>query len=469
MSTQMKQVKTPEEMGLSGQAVLRFIEKHQDLGIHTLAIARDHKMYAFAVKPFLVDSPHTLFSLSKSFCSIAAGLAVDEGHLRYEDSVAEVLKDSLTEGYDPRLHEVSLHHLLSMSSGLDEESDKASRSKQDWANAALSYRVIHKPGTRFHYNTMGTYLAGRMVSARVGMSLRDYLMPRLFTPLGIDKPQWDCCPLGFNTAGFGLHLSVKDIAKTGQMLLDGGIWGKKRLLSEEYMQRATTKQIENGDKSAPDYHPDWGQGYGYQFWMAQHGRYRGDGMYGQVMMMDVKNNLTLSCTAGLNLMGDEMDALHELMDELLSLPGLDRAGQERLMKKTAHLRVKAPRDKREPLCLEGTYKSADGWIVRMETPDEDSLRLMFFKEGFVEPLWFSFHRKRDHKGYFKPFAPGERPQRTLGRFGVNKGVITAQVIMPEAPYSLRAIITKQDERSMLLDVRSIGFVEGSFTLQRTAP
>lgn len=469
MSVQIKTVRTPEEMGLSGQAVLHFLKQHEQLGIHTLAIARDNKVYSFAVKPFTTDSPHTLFSLSKSFCAMAAGLAVAEGYLTYEDSLAEVLKDSLPKGYDKALHEVTLHHLLSMSSGLDEESDKASRPQADWAKAALGYKVKHKPGTRFHYNTMGTYLAGRMVAQRVCMSLRDYLMPRLFGPLGIDKPQWDCCPLGYNIGGFGLHLSVSDIAKTAQLLLNGGVWGKKRLLPAEFMARATNKQVDNEDKTDPDFHPDWSQGYGYQFWMARHGRYRGDGMFGQVMMVDEKNNLSLSCTAGLVMMGTEMDAIHELMNGLLSLPKLDKTGQEKLIKKTTNLRVRAPKDGKEPVFGEGTYMGDDGRMLRIETPDADSLRLKFCKQEDLKPLWFRFGRKKDAQSHFQPFAAGERPQKTLGRFGVKDGTLTAQLMMPEAPYRMRVTIQRIGDQAIKVDMTSVGFEEGSFELKRVAP
>lgn len=469
MPVQIKTVRTPEDMGLSGQAVLHFLKQHEHLGIHTLAIARDNKVYSFAVKPFTAHSPHTLFSLSKSFCAMAAGLAVAEGHLKYEDSVAEVLKDSLPTQYDKALHEVRLHHLLSMSSGLDEESDKASRPQADWAKAALGYQVKHTPGTRFHYNTMGTYLAGRMVAQRVGMSLRDYLMPRLFHPLGINQPQWDCCPLGYNIAGFGLHLSVSDIAKTAQLLLNGGMWGKKRLLPTEFLARATNKQVENEDRTNPDFHPEWSLGYGYQFWMSQYGRYRGDGMFGQVMMIDEKNNLSLSCTAGLSMMGHEMDAIHELMNGLLNLPKLDKTGQEKLIKKTASLKFKPPKDGKEPVFFEGTYMGDDGRMLRIETPDEDSLRLKFCKQEDLKPLWFCFGKKKDEKGHFQPFAPGERPQKTLGRFGVKDGILTAQLVMPEAPYKMRVTIQKIDDQTIKVAMTSVGFEEGTFELKRSAP
>lgn len=96
-------VSLPEDMGLSSSALLKFFEKHAGMGIHSLSVVRDGSVYAIARKPWHEDLPHTLFSLSKSFCSMAAGMAVHEGLLSYDDSVTDVLRGSLPKGYDPAL------------------------------------------------------------------------------------------------------------------------------------------------------------------------------------------------------------------------------------------------------------------------------------------------------------------------------------------------------------------------------
>ena len=466
MSSAFKTVGSPEELGLSSQVIRQFLPRFRALGLHSLSLVQSGRAWAFAQKPFQVDSPHTLFSLSKSFCSMAAGMAVDEGLLSYEDSVAEMLQDSLPDQHDPRLGQVTLHHLLSMSSGLDEESDQQTRASQDWARAALGFRVKRKPGSHFHYNTMGTYLAGRMVSARTGMSLRDYMLPRLFEPLGIQKPQWDCCPMGYNVAGFGLHLSVLDLARVAQLLQNQGLWAGRRLLSQDYLARATRKQVDNYDPQEEHPHPDWMSGYGYQFWMGQHNRYRGDGMYGQVMMMDRASGLSLCCTAGLDLMGDQMDALHQLMDRLIASGKAGREAQASLARQVDRLTAAWPRDEGGPLDIEGSYLQENGKSLRLETPDQNTLRLLFRVPDQPFPLIFTLGRKQPYKGHFQPFAMGERPQRYLGRFGVREGKVTALVIMPEAPYTLRAQIKKTPE-GLELTMDGVGFDKGNFTLRRT--
>ena len=181
MNTQIMKAASLTELGLSAQPILDFMEQHQKLGLHALAVVRGHKVFTLSVKPYKDSFPHTLFSLSKSFCSMAAGIAVGEGLLSYDDKLTEVMKDELPETYDKALDQITLHHLLSMSSGLDERSDHEIRSSLDWVKAALSYPLKRKPGTTFHYNTMGTYLAGRMVPLRI---LAEERFP------GKTRPRW---------------------------------------------------------------------------------------------------------------------------------------------------------------------------------------------------------------------------------------------------------------------------------------
>lgn len=464
MSEGILRVKSLREMDLSEKALLNFLPKMERLGICALAVVKENRVFATAVRPWDTDSPHTLFSLSKSFCSMAAGMAVDEGLLSYSDTVADVLSDNLPDNYDPALKEVSLHHLLSMSSGLHESSDHEPRDKRDLARAILSYPVVHEPGTRFHYNTMGTYLAGRMVSKKTGMSLRDYLMPRLFEPLGIRKPQWDCCPMGYNLAGFGLHLSVMDLAKTAQLMLNRGVYQGKRLLSEDYINRACVKQIDNDNLKQPD-HPDWTQGYGYQFWMAGKGRFRGDGMYGQVMMMDPNHRLSVCCTAGLNAMGDEMDAIHELMDELITLPEADIKESAKLAERAFNLTERTPEDSGDPLFGEGSYDAGEGRGFRLEILDENTLRVMFMMPDVSQPLCFTYGRKEAYHGEFTPFVLGEGPQPYLGRFGVKNGVIKAHALMYHSPYKVRLRVCGE-ENGLRLQVRAIGLYSGTYRLKK---
>jgi len=459
----LTRVSSPEELGLSSGAVLRFLQSRGGAGLHALALARDGKVYALSVSPWRADAPHTTFSLSKSFASMAAGIAAGEGLLSYDDSVADVLPDCLPPGYDRRLHGVTLRHLLSMTSGLDENSgERALREKRDWAREILSFPVTREPGTHFHYNSHGTYLLGRMVTRRCGQSLRDYLMPRLFSPLGIPKPQWDCCPLGYNIGGTGLHLSCLALAHAAQLLLSDGVWEGRRLLPKEYLAQASGKQIDTFDPDASPHWPDWESGYGWQFWLGPKGRYRGGGMYGQVMMIDRDSNLALCVTAGLNREGTQMAALHELMDGLLTLP----AGSAEEREELPRLAEPPPPDGGEPPFGEGSYEAQDGRLLRLETPDENTLRLFYQAPDMKAPLAFVLARPEAHRGAFRTPAAYERPQPTLGRFGVKDGELNAQILLPQSAFRFDFQI-RPAPGGLSVRLRAVGADSGRFTFGRT--
>ena len=256
---------TPEEAGISSQGILDFIDRAEKQGLEFHSLMVLHKgQVACALNwaPYDLELPHTLFSLTKSFTSAAAGFAVGEGLMHYEDSIADILPDKLTKASDPKLKQVTLHSLLCMGSGLDPLSNRVPRRQEDWAKVALAYPVLHEPGTHFHYNSMGSYLVSAMVQKVTGQTCRDYLMPRLFDKLGIAKPQWDSCPLGISMGGYGLHLNCEDIAKFGQLLLQDGLWQGERVLPEGWVKRATQAYTDN---SGFNNHIKWGLNYSYQF------------------------------------------------------------------------------------------------------------------------------------------------------------------------------------------------------------
>lgn len=119
----------------------------------------------------------------------------------------------------------------------------------------------HAPGTKFIYNSGATYMLSAIVQKVAGQRVLDYLQPRLFAPLGIHSAEWDTCPSGINTGGWGLSLRTEDIARFGLFYLQCGVWNGKQILPEEWVLEATSKQIPNDE----DEQSDFQQGYGYQF------------------------------------------------------------------------------------------------------------------------------------------------------------------------------------------------------------
>ncbi len=335
----------PEAQGLPSAAVLALVDEaeRKDLGVHSLMILRrGHVVAEGWWDPYGPASPHMLYSLSKSFCSTAAGLAVAEGRLSLDDSVLSFFPDVAPATPDANLAAMRLRHLLSMSTGHDQDTTGRLRDAEggDWARGFLAQPVEHAPGTHFVYNSGATYMVSAIVQKVTGQTVLDYLGPRLFGPLGIQDPTWETSPQGVSVGGWGLNITTEDIARFGLLYLQQGVWRGKRLLPAAWVAEATSKQVENGEN--PD--SDWGVGYGFQFWRCRHGAYRGDGAFGQLCVVLPEQETVVAITAGTSDLGG---VLNLVWDHLLPALGPtplpeDPAGAGRLRARLAGLSMPAP-------------------------------------------------------------------------------------------------------------------------------
>ena len=375
---QLEHVRFPEEAGVSSAGILSYIKARKEAGLehHAIWVLRHGKVAAkLAWAPYDDHTPHMLFSLSKSFCSAAAGFAVQEGLLSWDTKLIDVLPESFPEEPSEWLKDITLHHLLTMGSGLKPESDNVDG--EDWRRLILACDCDHEPGTHFHYNSHGTYLVSAMVQKVTGMTIRDYLIPRLFEPLGMmnedgSAPKWDSSPDGINVGGWGLWLSAKQIAPFGQCLLQRGLWDGKQILPREWLDRATTYQIDNGNGDHPHDH-DWNMGYGYQFWMCktdhepgQTPRYRGDGMFSQFCIVDEKRDMVVCCVSGVADIGKALELIYAHLLAAADMEPADEIAQAALQRKLATLCYPWPEHDGGELPV-GVYRSeGDGPALTIE-------------------------------------------------------------------------------------------------------
>jgi hypothetical protein len=302
---------TPREMNVSSFGVQCFLNQVEEKGLelHSFMLLRNGTVAAEGWwAPYGPEHRHMLFSLSKSFTSTAVGLAESEGLLSVDDQVISFFPELAQGNPSEHLSQMRIRHLLSMSTGHVRESlDDAGRMlSENWVKMVLQLPVEYEPGTRFVYNSGASYLLSAIVQKVTGgLTLLEYLQPRLFEPLGIEGATWETCPRGINAGGWGLSLTTEDIAKFGQLYLQKGSWNGRRLLSEDWVTRATSAHISNGDDPASD----WTQGYGYQFWRCRHDAYRGDGMFGQYCIVLPEHHAVIAITAAVHDMQAVLDAV----------------------------------------------------------------------------------------------------------------------------------------------------------------
>lgn len=228
------------------------------------------------------DDKVCLYSASKAFTSLGVGICADEGGLRLSDTALSFFPE-YREKASAGSEKITVRDLLHMSSGKGvfwfsggEERMRA----HDWAELFFLDPVLHEPGSVFCYSNACTYMLGRIIEKATGNTLRDYLLPRLFSPLGIWNPQWHACPGGHTLGATELYLTLDEFARLGRVLLGGGRYEGRRLVSEGYLQSAVSDRISTEGVGLTD--AETLAGYGYQLWGCSYpGAYRADGMYGQ--------------------------------------------------------------------------------------------------------------------------------------------------------------------------------------------
>ncbi len=301
---------TPEAQGISSAGLLKLVntlEQKVD-HLHSIMIVRHGKVVAEGWwTPYGANKPHELYSLSKSFASSAIGMLIAEGKISLDDPVIKHFPEEAPANPSNNLKEMRIRDLLCMSTGQHgDEVDKVKfLNSGSIAKQFLALPVAHKPGTLFYYNTAATYMLSAIAQKVTGLTLTQYLTPRLFEPLGIKNPKWNQDEQGVDLGGFGLNITTEDIAKFGQLYLQRGEWNGQRLLPAAWVDLATSKQASNG--SNPN--SDWDQGYGYQFWRCRGGFYRGDGAFGQYCIVMPEQDTVVAITSGTNDMGAVMSIL----------------------------------------------------------------------------------------------------------------------------------------------------------------
>lgn len=290
----------------------------QDL--HSIMIVKDGKVLKEQwMSEGDASTPHILNSVSKTFTATAVGFAIAEGKLSLSDKVVDIFPDKLPAEVSDNLKKVEVRHLLTMSAGHDTEPSRRSLPEDaDWVEAFLAHPFVHEPGTFFWYNSMGTYMLSAIVQKVTGEKVVDYLKPRLFDPLCIEGATWQESPQGINTGGWGLYLKTEDLAKMGQLILQGGVWNGKQLISKEWIDEATAKHIDCRPAGMrPEqitFKPedsDWLQGYCYQMWRCRHGAVRADGANGQYIIVMPEQNAVIAMTANIQDMQGEINLVWE--------------------------------------------------------------------------------------------------------------------------------------------------------------
>ena len=198
----------------------------------------------------------------KSVTSELVGIAIDKGFIK---GVNEKLFDYFPEfekgtDWDKRKDEILLHHVLNMTWGIDQSgpANYAIWYTENWITDILNLPLVREPGTQFEYHSAAPALFGPIIEHTSGISVSEFARKYLFEPLNISHYQWYIFPDGSEMTAGALWMRPRDMAKFGYLILSGGQWHGKQILSEEWINKSTSAHISAG-----------GYDYGYYWWLGK--------------------------------------------------------------------------------------------------------------------------------------------------------------------------------------------------------
>ncbi|MBI9015376.1 MAG: serine hydrolase [Clostridiales bacterium] len=287
-------------------------ENEKKINIKSCLVIKNGKMISsYSKEPYSIDERNLLFSMTKSFSSLAIGIASDKGYLELDDKIINIFPDKLPLLVSKHLKNIKIRDLLVMASGIHHNTYTELYHEKDWIKAFLGQEFQHEPGTYYRYSTHGSHMLSAVIKEKTGYNLLDFLNINLFSPLGIEKPQWEIAPDGYIAGGMGLSLCAKDIAKIGQLLLDKGLYNGTQVISRNYLDAATSVQIIKHSELDKLDREILGKEYGYQFHIDKFGNYRMDGAFGQLCLVLNDYNTVIVVTST----DSKMETLHKVIYE----------------------------------------------------------------------------------------------------------------------------------------------------------
>ena len=261
--------------------------KKADMNVNYVQVRKDGEIIADYSRLASKTRLNT-WSACKSFVSIAVGIAIDEGIMRLDEKLCDCFAEYVPQNADESLMNLTVRDMLTMTTGVDNAlffaDDSLRYTTKDWIAYFFSQKFPIENNTRFLYCNFNTYMLSCMIEKKTGQNLKDYLLDRLFNPLGILNPDWTTCPMGHCHAANGLYVTIDELANFGQMLLQKGYYNGKQIVSSDYIDEATKNQMPETEKNVK---------YGYQFWLGED-HYKASGKLGQFSIVIPDKNAVVA-------------------------------------------------------------------------------------------------------------------------------------------------------------------------------
>ncbi len=287
---------SPEKAGISSKAVLKFIktlEKYR-FNTHSIIMARGDKIFSECYyAPFDRNFKHRMYSVSKSFVSVAVGLLVEDGKISLDDTLMSYLPEYTEKakeaGNFEYLNAMTIRDMLEMQTC-------KGNSRIDWFAAKLPDRVdvyfkkgYDRPsGMIFNYDSPGSYMLGVIVERITGKPFLDFMKERFLEKCGFSSDAYCLkCPGGHSFGDSGVMCTARDLLIFARFVMNGGTWEGVRYMDEGYLREATSRRTANEVRDIVTYDS---LGYGYQIWKAHRDGFAFVGVGDQFAICDPKTD-----------------------------------------------------------------------------------------------------------------------------------------------------------------------------------
>ncbi len=355
LNKSIERAKTPESVGIDSSVISKMTEEmsYRGINIHSLMILRQGKVACEAwSNPLTSDMPHMAYSVSKSFLATAYGFALEEGKITRDTRFVDVFPELRPKKKDEYLEKLTIHQLLCMTAG-KQTSIRGSKS-DDWLNLFINAKWIFEPGTSWRYVNDNYYVASKMLCRVLGMSITEYLTPRLYEPLGIEAPFWEHSPEGVEAGGWGLMLKTEDIAKFILCYQQKGVYEGAQVVPRWWTEEATSYISDN---SVSEKAADASAGYGCGFWRCagMPNTYRCEGMFCQYGISFEDYGASLIITSEHSDLQETLDVIWKYIPKAFIEPDYEKPGNEIILPDKSAIIVKE-RQKAEEQINNKTYK-----------------------------------------------------------------------------------------------------------------
>ncbi|MGM0496129.1 MAG: serine hydrolase domain-containing protein, partial [Bacillota bacterium] len=220
--------------------MFEYIAKEK-LNIHQMLLVNEGSKVFSAFAKGYENKKENVYSVSKSFTSIAIGLLIDRGLLKLDDYVLFYFADELKR-YKNEYEALKIKHLLTMTVGQSQDRFISLTPKHNPIEVFFNTDMNDKPGEKFMYSNFASYILSAIVTKVTNKSLNDFLKTEVYEKIGLEDIYWPEFA-GYSLGCTGLRLSATDMARFGILLLNEGMWEGEQIISKAYLNKATTKQV----------------------------------------------------------------------------------------------------------------------------------------------------------------------------------------------------------------------------------